>query len=798
VVPGDFTNIDRDRDQAHDGQDLIVLSFVTADYPVAFETDAGAFLSQSSVILGQSYTCFNGSPFFEPGTGEPDCDGLPDTAGDGLVVARLHVDATTPRGTHHLTVTQGGTSIVKEFHVVGLPTSITFTTLAGKTSIETGATAFLGIGTEVLRTDCVFNLANVLTGLPGRPEKAVVFTKALDSDGNEVVGSLLEWDRGFIASVDGSVGAPSQSGVVLPLTPTLDFGEIGIGFPQVICGGTDTGLLTEDVHITNILDQFADPSIHATYSIDVVAPAPPTATATATSTSAPTSTSTAIPTATNTQPPTTPTSLTFVTITPNAGTRTAVALTPTPTGTLSEALLLNSSNCIALSIAFGGLGAIEAVSDCGGIGLQGGPTDQTNPGNIQHLVSCLRGAVIDGLHQCVFAPVGQVVPGDFTTIDRDRDQAHDGQDLIVLSFVTADYPVAFETDAGTLVSMSGGGDLGQAYTCFSGSAIDPPYTGDPDCDGSADTAGDGVVVARLRVDATTPRGTHHLTVTQGGTSIVREFHVVGIPASISFTTLAGKASIETGATAPANGTLDPLATDCVFGLADVLTGLPDRPEKAVVLAKALDSDGNEVVGTILQWNHTFVAPASGTTGPLPQGGVALPQTPTFDFGEAGIGFPQVICGGTDAGLLTEDVHISNILDRAADTSIHAAYAIEVVAPPTPTATFTATSTSTHTPTSTPTATPPPAHRGGGGGGSRATATAVPKTAVATATSTPVNEVLPIAATPRPRPRILLPDTGLGPAGPDRLWSVLPAMIAAGALLLAAAGVLLRKRHTRMG
>jgi hypothetical protein len=183
----------------------------------------------------------------------------------------------------------------------------------------------------------------------------------------------------------------------------------------------------------------------------------------------------------------------------------------------------------------------------------------------------------------------------------------------------------------------------------------------------------------------------------------------------------------------------------------------------------------------------------------------LPLTPILDFGDAGIGFPQVICGGTDTGLLTEDVRLTNILDQFADPSIHATYSIEVVAPVPPTATATdtatptATATSTHTPTATATATPPPAHRGGsGGGGSRATATAVTKTAVATATSTPVHEVLPIAATPRPRPRILLPDTGSGPMSGDRLWLVLPAMIAGGALLLVAAGVRLRRRHTRAG
>jgi hypothetical protein len=339
-------------------------------------------------------------------------------------------------------------------------------------------------------------------------------------------------------------------------------------------------------------------------------------------------------------------------------------------------LLLNSSNCVTLSIAVGGLDTISALTDCQNLQNQ----FSSSPGSLAHLVGCLRGTVVGGLPVCADAStVTQPLPADFSKIDLDHDQAHNGQDLIVLAFVSTDNPVTFETDAGTFISRTGG-NVGQSYTCSGGSADIAPNTGDPDCDGLPGTVGDGVVVARLRVDAATPRGTHHVTVTQEGVAQLRDFHVVGIPASITFTTLAGKTSIETGATTPPTSPgADRLPTDCVINLTAATTGLPGRPEKAAVVTKALDSDGNEVVGALLHWDHPFVSAVGSPDGPLPQGGVALPQHPTFDLGGAGIGFPQVVCGGGTTGVLTEDVRISNILNPAEDTSVHAVYAIDVVA-----------------------------------------------------------------------------------------------------------------------
>jgi len=411
---------------------------------------------------------------------------------------------------------------------------------------------------------------------------------------------------------------------------------------------------------------------------------------------------TATPTVTPT-PSATPT----LTPTPCGG---GACATPTgvPTGAPTDVLLLNTSTCVTLGVAFGGLETVSAVSDCTNMGRQFTP----GYGSLQDYVRCLRGSTDSyGIRHCLAengadSPL-QVVPGDFSKVDLDRDQVHRGQDLIVFGFVSADYPVAFSTDAGTFIEHGPLQEaIGASYTCFSSDVYFAPYTGDPDCDGSSapGSVGDGVVVATLRIDQSTPRGIHHVTVTQGATSIVKEFHVVGVPASITFTTLAGKTSIETGATVPTFPLVDPPTTDCVFtGVADSLTGLPARPEKAVVLTKALDSDGNEVAGALLQWNHPFSSwlPEANV---LPQGGVLFPQIPTMDLGPAGIGFPEIICGGDTPGTLTEDVTFSNILDAYVDQSAHAPYSIEVVSPAPPTSTPTATTTPTNTPTSTPTST----------------------------------------------------------------------------------------------
>jgi hypothetical protein len=204
---------------------------------------------------------------------------------------------------------------------------------------------------------------------------------------------------------------------------------------------------------------------------------------------------------------------------------------------------------------------------------------------------------------------------------------------------------------------------------------------------------------------------------------------------MSFETLGGKQSVETGATEyPFQW-----PTNCLLNIGTAPGLLLDRPEQAVVLAKALDSDGNEVASAFMTWDHPF-RQFSGAPPVLPQGGVALPEVPTLDlrpYGPYGLGAPQVVCGRDALGTITEDVTFDRLLDREASATYHGSYSIDVVAPgsetATPTPSATPTATATDTPTSTSTATPT-------------------NTPTATATLIPSPTQSPPAATPTPAPQ----------------------------------------------
>jgi hypothetical protein len=103
-----------------------------------------------------------------------------------------------------------------------------------------------------------------------------------------------------------------------------------------------------------------------------------------------TSTPTTIPTATNTPTPAAPTP------TPCGG---GACSTPVgvPTGAPSEVLLLNSSNCVPLSLVFAGLPTLAALSDCLGIGVQGGrPTRRTLATSSTWSPACAGPSSMDG------------------------------------------------------------------------------------------------------------------------------------------------------------------------------------------------------------------------------------------------------------------------------------------------------------------------------------------------------------------------------------------------------------------
>ncbi len=377
----------------------------------------------------------------------------------------------------------------------------------------------------------------------------------------------------------------------------------------------------------------------------------------------------------------------------------ASAPSPTPVGATPDAILgLNSSNCVALGIAFGGLEARSAVFDCLALGAQ----DQTD--SITSYVKCLRGQDVDhnGTHKCSSDPVGKIVPGDFKALDLDKNQVYSGQRLIILAFVNSDVSVRFTTDLGQLSDTSFNSPIGKEYTCNTGASTPPP-PGDPDCDGDPATVGDGVVAVALTVQKSDGTGTGHVTAIQNGVGIPMTFTVTGRPDTIEVKPLFGKDTIQTGATAPppafsgtaAVGSPDVtntqlLPTDCAFvATASGVLGANNQAEKAVLVVTAKDNDGVPVVGALLNWDHPFVHAndATGTLGtpaqdPLPQGGVALQNTPTIDTGPLGVAFPQFVCGGKVPGELPLKVRFTNLLDGgASDVSTFVNVTVHVVGPP---------------------------------------------------------------------------------------------------------------------
>ena len=375
-----------------------------------------------------------------------------------------------------------------------------------------------------------------------------------------------------------------------------------------------------------------------------------------------------------------------------------------PTGVVA----LNSSICVALGIAFGGLEQVDAVNNCGSI------VQQNNPG-IQGYVGCLRSkdgpeplnpndpdplkaaddqALIDagypnpipadGVRRCfenvtLDDPDNVLLhpkPEDFAALDLDQNQVQLGTQLYVMGFVKDDASVRFKTDVGTWATTGT-----SSFICSSAAY-------DPDCDGDDSTVGDGVVVAALNVGADVEPGDYTGVVIQEGIGWPFPFKVTGPPDEITLEVLFGKPNIAVGGTAPTIGTVpnpdDPVANDlhwdtlpgppalesaCDFAATvDGVLGANSNPNKMVVVAKALDSDGNEVVGALLTWDVVW----GGDDDSNPDSreseiaNAALPSTPTLDTGALGVGFPQFICSGDTPGTETFTVGFDPILSPQSD------------------------------------------------------------------------------------------------------------------------------------
>lgn len=224
-------------------------------------------------------------------------------------------------------------------------------------------------------------------------------------------------------------------------------------------------------------------------------------------------------------------------------------------------------------------------------------------------------------------------PDDFAAIDLEANQIHneDGQ-LFILAFVNDDGAVTFKTTAGMFDRTSRWDDQGYEWVCD---------TEDEDCDGDG-VRGDGVVVAWLwpcesgnPVARTCPErskpGPGTITVQQGSRVMTLDFTVVGEPHDVELAVLEN--TIQTGLDADSC----PQETTAK-GFAEAI-GLP---EKTVILARVLDSEGTAVTGAFIDWK----------TDGQRRGITAEPVTPTLDLGYLGLGTANVLCGSDETGALT--------------------------------------------------------------------------------------------------------------------------------------------------
>jgi hypothetical protein len=265
-----------------------------------------------------------------------------------------------------------------------------------------------------------------------------------------------------------------------------------------------------------------------------------------------------------------------------------------------------------------------------------------------------------------------------------------------------------------------------SIVCGSGNAPPAEYF-DEDCDNDR-VLGDGATSLRLWTAGITPaRGDGEIVATQGLSRLEEEFDVVGEMVSITLEVLRQPALV--GAQPDECG-LDDIPVSPLGAI---------NPHMAVVKVQALDSDGTSIASTLLDWSVDD--PAKASLG-------LFPQTPTMDlrfFGHQGVGFIQLVCGGSVAGIVNVTAKTSAIV--AIDPNkgqAEATVPVEIVAElPSPTATQTAPATETPQPTETPTQTETPTP----------TATDTPTT-VPTVTNTPTPTSTPTAtdtATPTSSP-----------------------------------------------
>jgi hypothetical protein len=309
---------------------------------------------------------------------------------------------------------------------------------------------------------------------------------------------------------------------------------------------------------------------------------------------------------------------------------------------------------------------------------------------------------------------------DFVPLDVDHNQLHelDGA-MVAIHFSQSDEQIAFETTKGLLHR-----EPHAASTAMTCGPVDIPNLVffDEDCDNDGVFA-DGAAVIGLVPGGPPPpaRGEGDVVARQGSSRWEEEFDVVGEMASIALEVV--NQPVLVGAH-PEDCDLDSIPVSPLGAL---------DPHVAIVEVQALDSDGRPIASTLLDWSVDDPTKAF----------LAFPQTPTMSLGflgYPGVGFIQLVCGGTTPGTVTvtAKTSASTSIDPNAGQA-EASVQIEIVgigacidfngecytATPTPTNT----STPTETPTATVTNTPTPTDT--------ATATNTPEpTDTPTATNTP--------------------------------------------------------------
>ncbi|MGD0764985.1 MAG: Ig-like domain-containing protein [Dehalococcoidia bacterium] len=241
--PEDFAKTDVDLGQLHqDDQTMYVVAFVGNDDPVSFYVDAGVFLDQHGNSTGKSSISCGPAPLVPSSYDftDPDCDKDPSTVGDGVVVAAFQANG-ADRGHYNIRVRQDHIEVSEPYQIVGEPDKITFKPF--DPAIQTGAPA------------CeLFSDTPSFLAIEGEPETSPTVATVTDDDGTAITGAIVV----YTAEDPENPGSPSNRAafvnpypLVIAVTPTLDLQALGVGSPEVLCGGDEAGTVKLTATITD-------------------------------------------------------------------------------------------------------------------------------------------------------------------------------------------------------------------------------------------------------------------------------------------------------------------------------------------------------------------------------------------------------------------------------------------------------------------------------------------------------------------------------------------------------------------